>query len=58
MYILFLKFYKGECPKCGAIRIQRKGPHGLFFGCSRFPHCNGKLDYADRIPNATSTPAR
>lgn len=29
------------CTKCGqGTMVKRKGPHGVFFGCSRFPSCN------------------
>ena len=27
------------CPKCGAQVVIRNGPHGSFYGCSRYPNC-------------------
>ncbi|MCM8769817.1 MAG: topoisomerase DNA-binding C4 zinc finger domain-containing protein, partial [Candidatus Omnitrophica bacterium] len=38
----FLNQYMAEdrkCPRCGAPLIMRKGQHGVFLGCSRFPQC-------------------
>jgi DNA helicase-4 len=29
------------CPVCGSAMIIRKGKYGLFYGCSRYPNCNG-----------------
>lgn len=29
------------CPKCSAPTVERKGKHGDFFGCIKFPGCNG-----------------
>lgn len=31
----------GACPKCGANTVERNGPHGKFYGCSKFPECRG-----------------
>ncbi len=28
------------CPKCQAPLMRRKGKHGYFWGCSRYPNCN------------------
>jgi len=30
---------KEECPKCSGYLIERKGPFGRFFGCSKYPKC-------------------
>jgi len=35
------------CPKCQSKTILRSGPYGQFFGCSKFPICNGLIK-ADR----------
>jgi hypothetical protein len=29
------------CPKCGGKMLQRTGPKGPFYGCSRYPECKG-----------------
>lgn len=29
------------CPKCAARTVLRRGPHGPFYGCSKFPACRG-----------------
>lgn len=31
------------CPKCGHATRRRQGPYGTFFGCSRYPKCDGRL---------------
>lgn len=28
------------CQECGAVMVERRGPYGLFFGCSNYPKCN------------------
>lgn len=30
-----------SCPKCQKQMIRRKGPKGMFYGCSGYPKCNG-----------------
>ena len=30
------------------ILIEREGPHGKFYGCSRFPQCKNSVTYIDR----------
>lgn len=30
-----------ECPKCGAKMALRKGKYGAFYGCTRYPDCDG-----------------
>lgn len=37
----------GPCPRCGSQTILRHGPHGRFWGCSRFPKCRGSRDWED-----------
>jgi len=32
-----------ECPRCQEPMVQRKARHGLFFGCVRYPDCDGVL---------------
>lgn len=34
----------GKCPKCGAATKKKAGAFGLFYGCTRFPDCNGSRD--------------
>ena len=34
-----------RCPSCGAAMTLRSGPHGRFYGCTRFPSCMTTLDY-------------
>lgn len=29
------------CPQCGAPMRVRKGPYGIFLGCSKYPDCKG-----------------
>ena len=29
------------CPFCGAVMVKRYGKHGVFWGCSRYPDCDG-----------------
>jgi len=40
------------CYECGAPVKVRPGPHGLFFGCSRWPRCRGARDYPYLTPEA------
>jgi len=43
------------CPGCGrGTLVQRKGPWGLFLGCSTFPACKFKLKIADTAAPRTS----
>ena len=28
-----------KCPKCGGQLVERKGPYGIFIGCSNYPKC-------------------
>lgn len=30
-----------KCPKCGSPMIKRKSKNGEFWGCSKYPNCNG-----------------
>ncbi|OXM15455.1 restriction endonuclease [Paenibacillus herberti] len=36
---------KEECKKCGAPMVRRKGPKGLFYGCSTYPKCRSIAQY-------------
>lgn len=43
--ILDLEANPGErvtCPKCSALMSVRDSKHGKFYGCSRYPQCDGK----------------
>ena len=43
-----------NCGECGAIMILRSSKHGQFYGCSRFPHCQGTHGaHADGKPFGT-----
>lgn len=35
------------CPTCGASAVLRSGRHGVFYGCTQYPKCNGVLDVAE-----------
>lgn len=32
---------KGKCPKCFSETILKHGKYGDFYGCIKFPKCNG-----------------
>jgi restriction system protein len=32
------------CPKCNSVMVKRSGKYGEFWGCSRFPSCDGTKD--------------
>ena len=32
------------CPKCNSTMVERTGKYGRFWGCSRFPSCDGTRD--------------
>jgi DNA topoisomerase I len=34
-----------NCPKCGSLLNVRRGAHGPWLGCSRFPKCRGRLGW-------------
>lgn len=33
------------CPRCNAVMKLRNGKRGQFYGCSKFPNCNGTRDF-------------
>jgi DNA-binding helix-hairpin-helix protein with protein kinase domain len=33
-----------SCPRCGSPMLRRSGRYGQFWGCSRYPRCNGTLN--------------
>lgn len=37
------------CPVegCNALMVKRHGPHGPFWGCSKWPDCDGRPDSGD-----------
>lgn len=35
------KISEFQCPKCNAPLVKRKGPKGVFAGCSNYPKCRG-----------------
>ena len=36
---------KNICPKCGSKTTIKIGVNGMFYGCSKFPACNGNNNY-------------
>ncbi|MGH7987361.1 MAG: topoisomerase DNA-binding C4 zinc finger domain-containing protein [Candidatus Binataceae bacterium] len=40
-----------SCPKCGQPTRRRRGRYGSFYGCTRYPECDGKIN-ARRAVNA------
>lgn len=37
--------YEGvKCPECDGEMISRKGKYGTFWGCKKYPKCNGTRD--------------
>lgn len=40
-----LKYGTKRCPKCGGDLVVREGRNGKFWGCRRYPYCNGTLPY-------------
>jgi len=38
--------YSPKCPNCGGPMVIRKGVHGKFYGCLKFPKCRGTRNYA------------
>ncbi len=32
------------CPECGGEMVSRKGKYGVFWGCKKYPKCNGTRD--------------
>lgn len=45
------------CPKCGSELRIRKGPKGMFWGCSKFPACKGTAEDLEGKPLLGKTPA-
>ncbi len=35
------------CPVCGGVTRQRQGKNGIFWGCIKYPECNGIVSTAD-----------
>jgi hypothetical protein len=38
------------CPHCGAQTLKRKSRFGAFYGCTRYPQCQGKWNLRDLQP--------
>jgi DNA topoisomerase-1 len=43
------------CPKCGAPMVLRRGRYGPFYGCSRYPDCDGIVNI-ERVREESSVP--
>ena len=43
------------CPVCTGPTVLRHGPHGHFYGCSRYPACKGIVKDAARAKGTTQT---
>lgn len=43
------------CPKCKSPLIRRKGKNGFFWGCSRYPDCNGLMQDKGGKPHMKET---
>jgi len=37
----FIRIIHEGCPKCGSLMTERKGKHGKFLGCTKYPTCTG-----------------
>ena len=44
-----------SCPKCGAPMVLRRGRYGQFYGCSRYPDCDG-IERAAKAREESSVP--
>lgn len=42
--------YNPKCPVCDGAMVLRKGVHGLFYGCLKFPACRGTRSYEAELP--------
>jgi DNA topoisomerase-1 len=49
------KLTEKACPKCGAPMVLRRGRYGQFYGCSRYPDCDG-IERAQRTREESSVP--
>lgn len=39
--------YSPKCPVCDGAMVMRKGVHGKFYGCLKFPRCRGTRNYEE-----------
>jgi DNA topoisomerase III len=46
------------CPLCGAVTRQRRGKHGAFWACSRYPECKGTQPLKQAKPRARGRRAK
>ena len=46
------------CPLCGAVTRQRRGKHGVFWACSRYPECKGTQPLKQAKPRARGRRAK
>jgi len=37
--------YSPKCPNCDGAMVIRKGVHGKFYGCLKFPRCRGTRNF-------------
>ncbi|HDR1436329.1 TPA: DNA topoisomerase III [Pasteurella multocida] len=38
-----------KCPKCGNTMIKRNGKNGMFWGCTKYPDCNGLENIGENL---------
>lgn len=43
------------CPVCGGVTLQRTGKTGVFWGCLRYPECNGVVNPPQRNKRRSSS---
>lgn len=41
--------YSPKCPNCNGHMVIRKGVHGKFYGCLKFPNCRGTRPYEEPV---------
>lgn len=47
-----------KCPKCGSVMIRRRGQHGDFLGCIKYPKCTGTSSLSSKLARQPSVVAK